>query len=89
MNNTDGIANSNGGNRDVAAEPPSTREASAEEPPGKRKWDDWRWQLKNRITTVEEIQKLSGQILSLSEKASEKFPISITPYYFDLIKKIR
>ena len=87
MNNTDIIANTSCGVPDLAAEPPSTVEASSEEPPGKRRWDDWHWQLKNRITNVEEIKKLSGHALAISEKASEKFPVSITPYYFGLIKK--
>jgi len=86
MNHTGTVVHINSSNMDVAAEPPSSGEASSEEPPGKQ-WNDWRWQLQNRITTIEEIQKFSGHPLSISEQASKKFPISITPYYFRLIKK--
>lgn len=63
-----------------SVEPPS----SSEEPPGK--WDDWKWQFKNRITSLEEIQKLIGPNEHISQLAANKFPIAITPYYFSLIK---
>jgi lysine 2,3-aminomutase len=68
-------------------EPPGNEGAPGEEPPSKGHWEDWRWQLKNRITTIDEIQKLVGGIAFISEKASQKFPISITPYYFSLIQR--
>ena len=57
MNHTGTVVHINSSNMDVAAEPPSSGEASSEEPPGKQ-WNDWRWQLQNRITTIEEIQKI-------------------------------
>ena len=50
-------------------------------------WNDWRWQLKNRITRLEELEK----ILDLTEQRVEieeslKFlKMSITPYYLSLI----
>lgn len=62
------------------SEPPSRD--SSDEPPG---WSDWRWQLANRIKSVEEIKNKTGIVVS--EKTTEKFPLSITPYYFSLIKK--
>jgi len=52
-------------------------------------WTDWRWQLKNRITTVEQLEKLlptltpeerAGTILS-----NTKLSMAITPYFFNLI----
>lgn len=53
-------------------------------------WNDWKWQLKNRITT----QSALGKILNLSEQeimafTSDKkcFPFSITPYYASLLDK--
>ena len=51
-------------------------------------WNDWKWQFRNRITSVEELSKLIP--LSIRDQISmklvtEKFPISITPYYFCLI----
>ena len=52
-------------------------------------WNDWRWQLKNRITTLEQLQKLmptltpeehAGTVL-----ANSKLSLAITPYFFNLI----
>lgn len=58
-------------------------EASPEE------WNDWRWQLKNRITTLEQLEKhlklmpeeRAGIILS-----AHKLAMAITPHYFNLIE---
>jgi lysine 2,3-aminomutase len=51
-------------------------------------FSDWKWQYRNRITTVEELEKLIP--LSNSEKkdikkALEVFPMAISPYYASLI----
>src|SRR5579862_6518646 len=52
-------------------------------------WNDWRWQLKNRITSLEQLQKLmptltpeehAGTVL-----ANSKLALAITPYFFNLI----
>ncbi|WP_408955895.1 lysine 2,3-aminomutase [Natroniella sp. ANB-PHB2] len=51
-------------------------------------WNDWRWQLENRITTVEELNSrfdLSETEAKEIRKAIEIFPMSITPYYASLI----
>jgi lysine 2,3-aminomutase len=51
-------------------------------------WNDWKWQFRNRITTIE---KLSTVIhLSAKEKTqlklvTAKYPLSVTPYYLSLI----
>jgi len=51
-------------------------------------WNDWKWQFRNRILTIEQ---LAGYIpLSSKEKeqlslVTTKFPISITPHYLCLI----
>jgi lysine 2,3-aminomutase len=82
-----------------AAEPPST--LRADEPPslsvlesaGKSKaaiqWSDWRWQIRNRIRTLEQ---LSGYLPGLSGRADlmaviAKYPMAITPYYASLIRR--
>lgn len=51
-------------------------------------WDDWKWQIGNRLTTVEEI----GQVINLTEKDKEDitkvmsgFRVGITPYYASLM----
>jgi lysine 2,3-aminomutase len=89
---------------EVEEEPPSTctPRNPEEEPPGQAttgraslfgqvpdsSWNDWKWQFRNRITTIERL----GQLLPLSheERAQIKlvmrrYPLSITPYYLSLI----
>ena len=51
-------------------------------------WNDWRWQLSNRITTVEELK----QVISLTEEEQrgvqmslKKLRMAITPYYVSLM----
>ncbi len=51
-------------------------------------WNDWKWQFRNRITTIEELAKFIP--LSATEQAqlklvTTKYPLSITPYYLSLI----
>ena len=50
-------------------------------------WNDWRWQLSHRVSTLEEI----GDILELTDEersglsAPDKFRVDITPYFMSLI----
>jgi len=84
-------------------EPPGHPATEVEEPPSLRllrnrqrffssvsdeNWNDWKWQFRNRITSIEELSKLI--FLTIHDQVSlrlvaDKFPISITPYYFCLI----
>lgn len=53
-------------------------------------WKDWKWQLKNSITSLWTFEKLLGVKFSADERRAleqtlEKFPLSITPYYLSLI----
>lgn len=51
-------------------------------------WNDWRWQVKNRITTVEELKKFIPLTKDEEEgirKCLENLRMSITPYYLSLI----
>jgi lysine 2,3-aminomutase len=53
-------------------------------------WADWTWQLKNRITTVEQLERY--MTLTPEEKAgclfaSHKLALAITPYFFNLIDR--
>ena len=53
-------------------------------------WRDWKWQLKNSISNIDQFEKLTGIKFSADEKSQlkktlEKFPLSITPYYASLI----
>ncbi len=53
-----------------------------------RLWNDWRWQMRSRVRTVEQL----SQYLPLSHEQQEqlgfvtaKYPLSITPYYLCLM----
>jgi lysine 2,3-aminomutase len=53
-------------------------------------WKDWKWQMKHRITKLDDVMKLLDVSFSAEKKAQiEKtigtFPLSITPYYLSLI----
>jgi lysine 2,3-aminomutase len=53
-------------------------------------WNDWKWQLKNRITTVEQLSEIVP--LTVEERSNiglclEKFRMAISPYYASLIEK--
>ncbi len=73
-----------------------------EEPPGKNgtgrvryfghvpdsSWNDWKWQFRNRITSIEQL----GQLIPLSAEeeaqirlVTRRYPLAITPYYLSLI----
>jgi len=55
---------------------------------GKEQWNDWRWQMKNRITSAQELSKhidLTEQEKEMISKCLKKFRMSITPYYAGLI----
>lgn len=74
-----------------------------EEPPGKRTvtlkdrffnnipqsdWNDWKWQFRNRITSVEELIRyipLSPQEQAQMHLVVKRYPFSVTPYYLSLI----
>jgi lysine 2,3-aminomutase len=51
---------------------------------------DWRWQLRNRISTLEEWQRLlpltADEVAGL-EAAPERFRVAATPYYASLIDR--
>jgi lysine 2,3-aminomutase len=51
-------------------------------------WNDWRWQLRHRITTLEQLEAL--MTLTTEERdgvvlAGHKLALAITPYFFNLI----
>ena len=46
-------------------------------------WNDWKWQLKNRITTQSQLAKFFK--LSDKEKVLNNLPLSITPYYASIM----
>lgn len=66
-------------------------EASLEPEPHSAEWQDWKWQLRNRITTVNQLEK----VIHLSEEEKENisnclnnFRMAITPYYTSLMDPV-
>ena len=56
---------------------------------GEDKWNDWEWQLKNRITKAEQLKCLVNATedeLYNIKKVSQKFRWAITPYYLSQIR---
>ena len=52
-------------------------------------WNDWKWQLKNRVTTLAQLE----EHLALSEEeragvllSGDKLALAITPHFFNLIE---
>jgi len=53
-------------------------------------WRDWSWQLKNRITTREQLERfmaLTDEERAGCEFANKKLALAITPYFFNLIDR--
>jgi len=51
-------------------------------------WNDWHWQVRNRITTVDDLSKyikLTDQELHIVHNVLSEFRMAITPYYLTLI----
>lgn len=54
------------------------------------KWSDWKWQIKERLTEIGDVEALLDIKLEEShknelQKTIDKFPLSITPYYLSLV----
>ena len=52
-------------------------------------WNDWRWQLKHRITSLEQLRRLMPALTpeeyAGARLANHKLALAITPYFFNLI----
>lgn len=53
-------------------------------------WSDWRWQMRHRIRTVDQLaETFTGLVLPPGvRRAAEAFPLAITPYYASLIQRL-
>lgn len=54
-----------------------------------RDWNDWRWQLRNRVTSLEQLERFLPS-MTASERAGarlakSKLAMAVPPYYFSLI----
>jgi lysine 2,3-aminomutase len=51
-------------------------------------WNDWKWQFRNRIVSIDQLSKLvplSNEEQAQIRTVSRRYPLSITPYYLSLI----
>tara|TARA_B100001123_G_scaffold366078_1_gene425496 strand:- start:236 stop:1462 length:1227 start_codon:yes stop_codon:yes gene_type:complete len=52
-------------------------------------WNNWRWQLKNRVSSLEQLQQnipnLSPEEIKGAKLADTKLAMAITPHFFNLI----
>jgi lysine 2,3-aminomutase len=51
-------------------------------------WNDWRWQLRNRITTTAQLEKiiaLTESEYQALQRGDSTLPFAITPYYASLV----
>ena len=55
-------------------------------------WNDWHWQLKHRITTPEQLQRLMPMLtpeeFAGAKLANHKLALAITPYFFNRNHKL-
>ena len=84
---------------DQSSEPPSTlRAAQTPSSPQTKneslckkqsQWNDWQWQVRNRIRSLDQLSKYVPSLSSRHEleKVIEKYPMAITPYYASLIQQ--
>jgi lysine 2,3-aminomutase len=51
-------------------------------------WSDWRWQLRNRVRTLEDLQRvvsLTADERTAIQRHTGSLPFAITPYYLGLL----
>jgi lysine 2,3-aminomutase len=56
----------------------------------RREWNDWRWQIQNRIRTLAQLEKilrLSAKERLALEMHQSQLPISVTPYFMSLFAR--
>lgn len=54
----------------------------------KKDWEDWRWQLKNRITTLEQLKKLielTPEEIEGIRHSKGRLALAVTPYFASLM----
>ncbi len=56
---------------------------------GKREWNDWRWQLRNRIRTLADLERLftlrADERAAVVKRQRGALPLGLTPYYAALL----
>jgi lysine 2,3-aminomutase len=74
-----------------ADQSPSTCPTENETPLCKKlsQWNDWRWQIRNRIRSLDQLAQYVPSLIGRGElqKVIEKYPMAITPYYASVIRR--
>lgn len=55
---------------------------------GEEDWNDWHWQMRNRVSDVETLQKfftLTGEEVKQLKEVSDKFRWAVSPHYLSLM----
>jgi len=55
-----------------------------------KEWNDWQWQVRHRIRTLEQLERmlvLSDSERGAIEQAQARLPVGITPYFMSLIAR--
>src|ERR1041385_9385668 len=79
------IAPGNGDGKEFVSHAPGYWSGTARE-----LWNDWKWQLKNRVTTLAQLEKhiaLSDEERSGVLLSGEKLALAITPHFFNLVPR--
>ncbi|MDX9720980.1 MAG: lysine 2,3-aminomutase [Myxococcota bacterium] len=55
-------------------------------------WHDWRWQLRNSVRSIDEVERLLGIRFEAKKRAKleltlRRFPLAITPHYLSLVAR--
>src|SRR5215471_8764724 len=56
-------------------------------------WNDWKWQLKNRVTSLAQLESGNTRINLSDEERSgvllsgDKLALAVTPHFFNLIRR--
>ena len=54
----------------------------------KSDWENWKWQIRNRIKSVSQLEEILGVNLPFAEKVEKVFRTGTTPYYLSLVKDL-
>src|ERR1044071_6803874 len=72
-----------GDGKDFVSHAPGYWSATAQE-----LWNDWKWQLKNRVTTLAQLEKhleLNDEERSAVLRSGDKLALAVSPHFFNLL----
>jgi lysine 2,3-aminomutase len=69
---------------------PSNERRTSQKQPVSAHFNDWRWQMSNRIRTIEQLVGQFPNLANQNEIAAvaKRYPMAITPYYASLIRRL-